>query len=269
MPDPISRRQAITYGVGAVAAGALASQHLGTVSRSTHGRKPRKPRQPELPQPRVLSSRDGELSVVMTGRRGFVDMNAPKLVNTYTLNGVVPGYTWELRPGDTLKVHLRNRLPKLPPMPMHMDRPHQWTNMNLHTHGLHVSPSGVADNVFLNVPPGEDKHLKIPLPADHPAGSFWYHPHRHGGVYQQLRAGMAGMLIVRGDLDEVDEVAAAREKTIVLQNIELGDYQLLDPIPSRRPTRTSSPRCATCTRSTACSLRGCTCSRARSSAGGC
>jgi FtsP/CotA-like multicopper oxidase with cupredoxin domain len=243
MPDPISRRQAITYGVGAVAAGALASQHLGTVSRSTHGRKPRKPRQPELPQPRVLSSRDGELSVVMTGRRGFVDMNAPKLVNTYTLNGVVPGYTWELRPGDTLKVHLRNRLPKLPPMPMHMDRPHQWTNMNLHTHGLHVSPSGVADNVFLNVPPGEDKHLKIPLPADHPAGSFWYHPHRHGGVYQQLRAGMAGMLIVRGDLDEVDEVAAAREKTIVLQNIELDDdYRLEDPIPEPKPDQDFWPK---------------------------
>jgi FtsP/CotA-like multicopper oxidase with cupredoxin domain len=243
MPDPISRRQAITYGVGAVAAGALAGQRRGTVSGGTHGRKPWKPRQPELPQPRVLSSRDGELSVRLTTRRGIVDMNAPKLVKTNTFDGVVPGYTWELRPGDTLRVDLRNRLPELPPMPMHMDRPHQWTNTNLHTHGLHVSPGGNADNVFLNIPPGEDKHLKIPLPADHPAGSFWYHPHRHGGVTQALRAGMAGLIIVRGDLDEVEEVAAAREKTIVLQNIELGDdYQLLDPIPEPTPDQDFFPK---------------------------
>jgi FtsP/CotA-like multicopper oxidase with cupredoxin domain len=155
MPEPISRRQAITYGVGGVAAGALVGQRGGAVSRSTAGRstggrKPWKPREPELPQPRVLSSRDGELSVRLTTRRGVVDMNAPKLVRTNTFDGVVPGYTWELRPGDTLKVHFRNRLPELPPVPMHMDRPHQWTNMNLHTHGLHVSPAGNADNVFLN-----------------------------------------------------------------------------------------------------------------------
>ena len=152
MPDPLSRRQAITYGVGAAAAGALAGPRLGT-SRSTHTPKIWIPGDaPRFPQPRVQSSRDGELSVVMTGRRANVDMNAPKLVNTYTLNGVVPGYTWELRPGDTLKVHLRNRLPELPPMPMHMDRPHQWTNMNLHTHGLHVSPTGDEDNVFIDIP---------------------------------------------------------------------------------------------------------------------
>ena len=58
-----------------------------------------------------------------------------------------------------------------------------------------------------------------------------------------MRAGMAGMLIVRGDLDEVEEVAAAREKTLVLQNIELGDdYQLLDPIPEPNPDQDFFPK---------------------------
>ncbi len=74
-------------------------------------------------------------------------------------------------------------------------------------------------------------------------GAFWYHPHRHGGVTQALRAGMAGMLIVRGDLDEVEEVAAAREQTIVLQNIELGnDYRLLEPIPEPTPDQDFFPK---------------------------
>src|ERR1700733_13549624 len=165
MPDQLSRRQAITYGVGAAAAGALAGPRLGT-RRSTHAPKIWIPGDaPRFPQPRVQSSRDGELSVVMTGRRANVDMNAPKLVKTYTLNGVVPGYTGGLRPGAPPKAPLANRRPELPPMPMHMDRPHQWTNMNLHTHGLHVSPAGNADNVFLNIPPGKDHHLEIPLPA--------------------------------------------------------------------------------------------------------
>jgi FtsP/CotA-like multicopper oxidase with cupredoxin domain len=245
MPEPISRRQAITYGIGAAAAGALAGgpRHgAGQLVRRS-GRRPRPGREPWLPQPRVLRSRDGELAVRLTGRRGVVDMNAPKLVKTYTFDGLVPGYTWEMRAGQTLKVHLRNRLPELPPMPVHMDRPHQWTNMNLHTHGLHVSPAGNADNVFIDIPPGEDHHYKIHVPADHPSGSFWYHPHRHGGVTQQLRAGMAGLIIVRGELDEVEEVAAAREKVMVLQSIELGDdYQLLDPIPEPTKEQSFFPR---------------------------
>ncbi len=51
---------------------------------------------------------------------------------------------------------------------------------------------------------------EIQVPQDHPRrGLYWYHPHRHGGVAQQVRGGMAGAIVVRGDLDEVPEVAAA------------------------------------------------------------
>ena len=103
-------------------------------------------------------------------------------------DGVVPGHTWELRGGDVLTVDLRNRLPELPHRPMmQMDRPHEWTTTNLHTHGLHVSPSGNGDNVFLEIAPGDRFHYRIPVPEDHPAGIFWYHPHHHGAVTQQVR----------------------------------------------------------------------------------
>ena len=66
--------------------------------------------------------------------------------------------------------------------------------------------------MFIDIPPGEDHHFEIPLPEDHPGGLSWYHPHRHGGVTQQLRAGLAGLLIVRGEIDRVREVRAARER---------------------------------------------------------
>jgi FtsP/CotA-like multicopper oxidase with cupredoxin domain len=250
--SPISRRAVFSYAAGiagATYAGLAAKEQL----RRTGGRPADPPAPPggggrpaparALPAPRVLSSAHGELRVDLTARPGLVDMGAPRLVRTYTYNHVVPGYTWEVRGGDTLRVRLRNRLPPARDPVMRMDRPHAWTTTNLHTHGLHVSPAGRADNVFLSIPPGEEHRLEIPLPADHPGGIFWYHPHHHGAATQQLRAGMAGALIVRGAIDEVEEVAAAREHVMVLQSIELGDeYQLLDPIPQPTPEQAFFPR---------------------------
>jgi FtsP/CotA-like multicopper oxidase with cupredoxin domain len=54
---------------------------------------------------------------------------------------------------------------------------------------------------------------------------------------------MAGMIIVRGDLDQVEEVRAAKEQVMVLQAIEVGDdFQLLDPIPDPTKTQAFFPR---------------------------
>lgn len=36
----------------------------------------------------------------------------------------------------------------------------------------------------------------------HPPGTHWYHPHSHGGTADQVTSGMAGFLIVEGDVDE-------------------------------------------------------------------
>ena len=194
--------------------------------------------------PRVLRSHRGKLKLKLVCAPATVDMRAAKPVRTWTYDGIVPGYTWELRGGDVLAVDLRNHLPKLPPQPhMTMDRPHQWTTTNLHTHGLHVSPSGIADNIFLEIPPGHRQRYEIPIPDDHPAGLFWYHPHKHGGVCQQVRGGMAGIIVIRGDLDRVPEIRAAREQIMVLQSIELGpDYELMDPIPDPTKEQAFFPR---------------------------
>ncbi len=43
----------------------------------------------------------------------------------------------------------------------------------------------------------------------HPPGTFWYHPHSHGATQNQVASGMAGFLIVEGDVDEaVNQVLA-------------------------------------------------------------
>lgn len=238
----LTRRAALQAGGAGVAAAVLAaSGRRGNVAAQSA--TPVRPRTVPLPQPKVLKSQNGVLAVTLTAKPGVVNMGAPKPVTTYTFDGIVPGYTWELNPGDTLNVDLVNHLPALRSGMTTMIRPHEWTWTNLHTHGLHVSPAGNADNIFLEIPPGGTQRYAIPLPADHPGGIFWYHPHRHGGVTQQVRAGMAGMIIVRGEIDRVEEVRAANEQIMVLQAIEVGDdFQLLDPIPYPTPEQAFYPR---------------------------
>ena len=82
-----------------------------------------------------------------------------------TYNGISPGPTLRARPGDVINVTLRNEL----------DEP-----TNLHTHGLHVSPEGTSDNVFIMIEPGQEFSYRYEIPSDHPSGTFWYHPHHHG-----------------------------------------------------------------------------------------
>ncbi len=198
----------------------------------------------ELPQPQVRRSENGILALTLTCSPAMVDMGAAKLVSTYTYDGVVPGYTWDVDPGDELRIHLVNDLPALDHEHDQIipNRPHHWTT-NLHTHGLHVSPAANGDNPFLEIPPGESLDYEIAVPNDHTGGFFWYHPHKHGAVAQQVRGGMAGALIVRGEIDMVPEVAAAKEQVMVLQAIELGDdFQLLDPIPNPTKTEAFIPR---------------------------
>lgn len=108
---------------------------------------------------------------------------------------------------------------------------------NIHTHGLHVFPQtnpdgSHSDNVFLRIIPQGDlearkaKHgenadvllenehvgqldykLQLSFERDgarmpHPPGTHWYHPHSHGSTHDQVASGMAGYLIVEGDVDE-------------------------------------------------------------------
>ena len=74
-----------------------------------------------------------------------------------------------------------------------------FNDTNLHTHGLWVSPSGNSDNVRVSIAPGKRFDYAYDIPADHPAGTFWYHPHHHGAGFVQVGSGMAGALIVTGD----------------------------------------------------------------------
>lgn len=103
-------------------------------------------------------------------------------------------------PGETVRIGLDNRLPKQPGCtPPNINTPHCFNSTNLHAHGLWVSPAGNSDNVLLTIRPGVEFEYEYNIPADHPAGTFWYHPHLHGSTALQVSSGMAGALVIHGD----------------------------------------------------------------------
>ncbi|MEE1923593.1 multicopper oxidase family protein [Pseudomonas sp. 148P] len=110
--------------------------------------------------------------------------------------------TIEVTPGDTVRINLDNSLPTDPSClqpPASINTPHCFNGTNLHSHGLWVSPTGNSDNVLLQIKPEQKFQYEYNIPSDHPAGTFWYHPHLHGSTALQVGSGMAGALIIRGD----------------------------------------------------------------------
>ncbi len=119
-------------------------------------------------------------------------------VKLRSYNGKLGGPLIDAFPGDTLNISLVNQLPPEPhsdmahPMDGAMTEPHGFNTTNLHFHGMHVSPSGNSDNVLLEISPGRHFHYEVKIPHDHPAGTYWYHAHKHGSSALQLGSGLAG-----------------------------------------------------------------------------
>ena len=157
--------------------------------------------------PTELASTDGRLDVDLVAAAATVPYgDGTRWALTY--NGSTPGPTLRLRPGDLLTVNLDNQ----------MDTP-----TNLHTHGLHVSPEGDGDNVFVMVEPGQRHTYRYRIPADHPSGTFWYHPHHHGEVAPQVSGGLAGVIVIEDSIDEGPEIAGATSRVLVLADPRIGD----------------------------------------------
>ena len=184
--NPISRRTALTMGgaglVGTVVGGTGLWRELSTSVLD--------PVAGELfTEPEVLRSTGGLLEVRLEAALGKHEV-AGREATTLGYNGGVPGPTLRLRPGDTLRVELVNRLDRV---------------TNLHVHGLHVSPEGNGDNVFVAVDPGRAHRYEYRLPDNHPPGVYWYHPHHHGTVADQVFGGLYGAIIVEDDEEIPDQ----------------------------------------------------------------
>ncbi|MEO0836398.1 MAG: multicopper oxidase domain-containing protein [Cyanobacteria bacterium J06642_3] len=145
-----------------------------------------------------------------------------------------PGPTLCVNPGDSIELTINNNLNQanggsgVDPdyCPGTMNRPNCFDTMNMHFHGLHVSPISVgtdnqsgeavylssadprvesgevtltksSDDVLYELLPGKNHSYCLWLPAFHAPGTHWYHAHKHGSTAIQVAGGMVGALIIK------------------------------------------------------------------------
>jgi FtsP/CotA-like multicopper oxidase with cupredoxin domain len=228
------------------------------------------------PTPRVLEDPpemarvDGriqsiELEVRQDGERlCFVDHNNDDRP------GIAP--TIRIRPGETLRVRLINRIddasvlrkttppghatafPGVPGKAGYFDvvpgRYHDPTgNTNLHFHGLEVKPAPCGPGTA----PGDDvvttyfapesepsprgaclSAYEVAVPDDQPAGLYWYHTHFHGESEAQTLLGLSGAIVVESANDD-----ARRQRGISDRILIVRDHRLPEPKPAAAVKPTS------------------------------
>ncbi|GGU98012.1 copper oxidase [Streptomyces albospinus] len=196
---------------------ALTLAVIALVSSCTGGGSPSRPssspsQTPSFPagaplrEPEQVVSRNGVLRVDLVVERRQVDVAGRKLW-ALTYNGRYMPPTLRIRPRDTLYLSMTNRLSQ---------------DTNLHVHGLHVSPSGDSDNIFIHIRPGETHHYAYRFPDTLRAGTYWYHSHADPVSAPQVAGGLSGVIVVDG----LQQYLPANLRNITEHVIALKDFQL-------------------------------------------
>jgi FtsP/CotA-like multicopper oxidase with cupredoxin domain len=171
---------------------------------------------PVLPD---MSADPGVVEVALDARPATVNVNGVA-ASLLTYNGMHPGGTIRVRNDQLLRVRMKNSLPANGAVNM-LGHPMYVTN--LHTHGLHVTPgdnpNGThGDNMMVMLEPGDETTYEYDLSKQRGGTLNFYHPHIHGNVTDLMWAGMAGALVVEG---EIPALSAYPEKIMVLKDIAL------------------------------------------------
>jgi suppressor of ftsI len=162
-------------------------------------------RNQDLIQPPTLSSANGILDVTLRAAPAYVSIGGQQVFTTL-FNGTYLPPTLRVKRGDLLRVTLVNASDMM---------------TNLHTHGLEVSPKGISDNIFRMAMPGQSLTYEYRIGSDHPAGTFWYHPHVHGNASAQTKFGLSGVIIVEGMQEEIPALRGLTERVLVLKDAQL------------------------------------------------
>jgi FtsP/CotA-like multicopper oxidase with cupredoxin domain len=133
--------------------------------------------------------------VTLNATPGPVDLGG-RTVQTWSYGGQVPGPEIRVRPGDTLRAVMHNRLPQA---------------TTVHWHGVELAypMDGVPVLTQPQVPPGGSFTYTYTVP-DTP-GTYWFHPH----VGVQLDRGLYGALIIE---DPREPLAYDHDWTVVLDD---------------------------------------------------
>jgi FtsP/CotA-like multicopper oxidase with cupredoxin domain len=165
----------------------------------------------ELPEPPVVKAVHGVASVSL-----IADVNPATGLPTFRydgMQGVIP--TIELKPGETFVIDVQDDLPPSGKM---------YDDVNLHFHGLTVSPRGNADDVLHRLAtPGQSLHYVVHVPKNQEPGLYWYHSHVHGQTsYQVGEGGMSGAIVIDGLEQHIPALAKMKQRVIIVRSTGIG-----------------------------------------------
>ena len=158
-----------------------------------------------------LRAVDGQLRVQLVVEPGRIAFEGGVAFNARTFNGSAVGPTLVVRRGERLVVDLWNQLGAEVEPDAESNSLRLPNTTVLHTHGLHVSPRGRADNVYGMVRPGERATYVYNISSSHPVGTFYLHPHVHGSSALQTGYSMSAAILVLPTEGEEAAAAAAAE----------------------------------------------------------
>ena len=161
-----------------------------------------------LPEPPVVRAVRGVATVELTAQ---IDPLSQMPTFVYRgQRGVMP--TVRVDPGNEIVVDVANDLPP---------QGGRGSDLNLHFHGLSVSPKPPADDVLTTLAlPGHTLHYVVPVPKSQESGLYWYHPHVFPVTDLQVgQAGMSGAIVVEGLERRFPELAKMQERLIVVRDV--------------------------------------------------
>ncbi len=187
---------------------------------------PRDGNSSELPEPPEIDAVNGVATVSLVA-----EINPNTGSPAFVYNGIRVGApTIRVKPGDTIVLDVANDLPRGRGRPeFHM------AELNVHFHGLGVSPMPPADDVLRTLAmPGGSLHYVVRVPSNQEPGLYWYHPHVHGETnYQVGEAGMSGAIVIQGLEHHLPGLGKMTERLIVVRDIGVGSAV---PQPDRSDT---------------------------------
>ena len=172
----------------------------------------------------AVRSVDGWLNYTLTVEAGVWHLPRRGIsFRTRLYNGRAPSPVLYGRPGDRVRLLVRNRLGPDKPTPINDALRlgfREANTTNLHLHGIH--DDAYHDDSFARIHPGEERLYEYTLAADSGTTLMYYHPHADGSTTLQSFGGMGGALVVEDDAQEAAlGLPAYATRTLLLQALQL------------------------------------------------
>jgi suppressor of ftsI len=175
----------------------------------------------DLLDPPAIRSVGGRLTTTITASTNSITVAGRTVLQPVTYNGVFPGPTLMVRPGDFVDLTFNNRIvaDQADTKPGYGRPPRATNQTNLHYHGMHISPVAPADYMGVMVDPNGSYRYRFQIPSNHPAGLFWYHAHVHGLVTNHVGRGAAGMIYISNSYTDSVAQLGMRHRLMALQQV--------------------------------------------------